>query len=213
QGELEHCRVKRFYSRTNKNAFTHAIAKHQQHERLLHRNHEENRVLATAGEGSIAQASSKEGEQPSLHFVDQELLPNCPPEAHYQIAQSKKYYWDISAWLSQNRNDVALKDFLPKLKNHILGCLFGNNNKEFTQVQCNGLVFIHNCIYRHKVLHINYTTYDLWREQDSINPHTHADINPRTHADIMVLSHKDDSNDNAYPYWYARVIGVFHVEM
>ncbi|KAF8546009.1 hypothetical protein OG21DRAFT_1587857, partial [Imleria badia] len=39
-GELEHRRVKRFYSRTNKNAFTHAIAKHQQRERLLHRMHE-----------------------------------------------------------------------------------------------------------------------------------------------------------------------------
>ncbi|KAF8551672.1 hypothetical protein OG21DRAFT_1486775 [Imleria badia] len=78
---------------------------------------------------------------------DQEPLPNCPPEAHYQIAESKKYYWDISAWLSQNRNDVALKDFLPKLKNHILGRLFGNNNKEFTQAQRNRLVFIHNHIY------------------------------------------------------------------
>jgi hypothetical protein len=45
----------------------------------------------------------------SLHFVDQEPLPNCPPEAHYQIAQGKKYYWDISSWLSQNRNDAAVK--------------------------------------------------------------------------------------------------------
>lgn len=73
----------------------------------------------------------------------------------------------------------------------------------FTQAQRNGLTFINNRIYQHKVLRVNYTTYDLRRAQDSVNP--------RTHADIMVLSHEDD--DNAYPYWYARVVGVFHVEV
>ncbi|KAF8546525.1 hypothetical protein OG21DRAFT_1479665 [Imleria badia] len=112
----------------------------------------------------------------------------------------------VSIWRYGTTDNYSTQvDFLPKLKNHILGCLFGNNNKEFTQAQRNGLVFIHNRIYRHKVLRINYTTYDLRWEQDSINP--------RTHANIMVLSHKDDSNDNAYPYWYARVIGVFHVKV
>jgi len=96
--------VKRFYSRTNKIAFTRAIAKHQQRERLLHKIREGNR--AAAGE-STAHESGREA--PSLHFVDQELLPNCSPNVHYQIAQSKKYYWDITTWLSHNRKDMALE--------------------------------------------------------------------------------------------------------
>ncbi|KAF8148263.1 hypothetical protein B0H34DRAFT_668897, partial [Crassisporium funariophilum] len=58
-----------------------------------------------------------------------------------------------------------------------------------------------NHIYRHKVLRINYTTYDLRRSQDSVNP--------RTHPDIMLLSHDSES----HPYWYARVIGIFHVDI
>lgn len=66
-GELEHRRVKQFYSRTNKIAFAHGIAKHQQRERLLHK----------------------------MHEPAHELLPACPPEARYQIAQSRKYYCDI----------------------------------------------------------------------------------------------------------------------
>jgi hypothetical protein len=48
---------------------------------------------------------------------------------------------------------------------------------------------------------MNYTTYDLRREQDSINP--------RTHADIMVLAHEEDAS--WHPYWYARVLGIFHM--
>jgi hypothetical protein len=59
-------------------------------------------------------------------------------------------------------------------------------------------MLVKNRIYRHKVLRINYTTYNVRRAQDSLNP--------RTHSDIMVLSR----DDNDHPYWYARIIGIFH---
>ncbi|KZT09035.1 uncharacterized protein LAESUDRAFT_647751, partial [Laetiporus sulphureus 93-53] len=67
------------------------------------------------------------------------------------------------------------------------------------------LHFENNKLYFHKVCHINYTTYDMWHVQDSINPHTHADI--------MLLVHEDDDNNEAgkHPYWYACIINVFHV--
>ncbi|KAG6329626.1 hypothetical protein ID866_9463 [Astraeus odoratus] len=198
-GELEHRRVKRFYSRMNKINFTVGIAKHQQRERLLHRMCEENHA--------IEEASAMDQGRPSLHFVDQEPLPNCPLEAHYQISASKKYYWDLGVWLSRNKKDMALENFLPKLKNHILAHLMPGNETddelEFTQAQQNALGFINNRIYRHKVLRINYTTYDLRRAQDSLNPHTHSDI--------MVLSQED--SEHPHPYWYARIIGIFHVDV
>lgn len=208
-GELEHRRVKRFYTWTNKISFTHAIAKHQQRERLLHQIREQNRTVGQAIAGNAAQESARDTvpNNPSLHFVDQEPLPNCPPELHYQISQGKKYRWDLSAWLSHNKNDLALMDFLPKLKSHILGRLIpgsmAKDEVEFTTAQRNALLLINNCIYRHKVLRINYTTYDLRRAQDSLNP--------RTHSDIMILSHED--LENAHPYWYARIIGIFHVDV
>ena len=46
-------------------------------------------------------------------------------------------------------------------------------------------------------------TYDLWRGQDLVNP--------CTHADIIVLSNEETVAP--YPYWYACVIGIFHVFM
>lgn len=49
---------------------------------------------------------------------------------------------------------------------------------------------------------VHYTTYDLRREYDTINP--------RTHADIMVLSGESMPR---HPYWYARVLGIYHMNV
>ena len=38
-------------------------------------------------------------------------------------------------------------------------------------------------------------------------------INPRTHPDIMVLSGEDRGNLDLHPYWYARVLGIYHAEV
>ena len=35
-------------------------------------------------------------------------------------------------------------------------------------------------------------------------------INTCTHSDIMVLANHDEDPENSHPYWYARVIGIFH---
>jgi hypothetical protein len=48
-------------------------------------------------------------QRPSLHFVDQDPLPYCSPESHYQISTSKKFHWDITAWLGKNSDDIAVQ--------------------------------------------------------------------------------------------------------
>ena len=58
-------------------------------------------------------------------------------------------------------------------------------------------------MYRHRLLRVNYTTYDLRRESDSINPRT-------DHRDIMLLS---SSNGKDHPFSYARVLGIFHANV
>jgi hypothetical protein len=62
---------------------------------------------------------------------------------------------------------------------------------------------VNDRIYASKVLHVNYTTYDVRRGQDSMNP--------CTHCDVMVLSPETDPD--AHPFWYARVLGVFHTDV
>lgn len=41
------------------------------------------------------------------------------------------------------------------------------------------------------------------RDQDSVNP--------RTHSDVMVIS--PETGPDAHPFWYARVLGIFHTEV
>jgi hypothetical protein len=72
----------------------------------------------------------------------------------------------------------------------------------FTDQDRQKVLFHNNRIYCHKTLRVNFTTYDCRRDQDTINP--------RTHSDIMVLADEDEDADNSHPYWYARVIGIFH---
>lgn len=64
-------------------------------------------------------------------------------------------------------------------------------------------MFTGNKIYRHRLLRVNYTTYDLRREFDTINPRADR-------QDIMLLSDQDVEN---HPYRYARVLGIFHANI
>ena len=87
----------------------------------------------------------------------------------------------------------------------MLGREYDSDEHSFTAQECNALVFMNNRIYKHNILRVNYTTYDLRRAQDSLNP--------RTHADFMTLSHEDlDDMDprKTFPYWFGRIMGIFH---
>lgn len=59
-------------------------------------------------------------------------------------------------------------------------------------------------LYHHNLMRINYTTYDVRRKQDNINPRT-------PHRDIMVLGETEHNTD--HPYLYGRVLGIFHANV
>ncbi|KZO91315.1 hypothetical protein CALVIDRAFT_521792 [Calocera viscosa TUFC12733] len=56
-------------------------------------------------------------------------------------------------------------------------------------------------IYWHPAIRLHYTTYNLGCGQDYINPNT-------DHCNVMMLS---GSEEEEHPYWYVRVLWVFHV--
>ncbi|EIW82686.1 hypothetical protein CONPUDRAFT_38927, partial [Coniophora puteana RWD-64-598 SS2] len=76
---------------------------------------------------------------------------------------------------------------------------------DYSSEQLSSLVISKNKVYEHKTLHVNYTTYDLRRKQDTINP--------RSRADIMVMSQDSPSDAGVHPYWYARVTYIFHLKV
>ena len=99
------------------------------------------------------------------------------------------------------------QNFLPRLQDHLLervlnpgfapeGVTFGDGDRRKVTIQ-------NDRIYRHKVLQVNYTTYDVRRNQDSMNP--------RTRSNIFTLARPLD--EPHHPFSYARLLGVFHADV
>ncbi len=71
-----------------------------------------------------------------------------------------------------------------------------------------------NRMYQHKLARFYYTTYDVRRSEDVINPRT-------SHSNVMLLSSSEsetNKKDNlhetwTHPFLYARVIGIYHVNV
>lgn len=72
----------------------------------------------------------------------------------------------------------------------------------------NSVLFKNDCMYSHHLGRFNYTTYDARRAQDVINPDT-------SHCDIILLANTNntDSGTLDHPFLYARVLGVYHVNV
>lgn len=64
------------------------------------------------------------------------------------------------------------------------------------------MIIPNNVMYSVQTMQVHYTTYDLRREYDVINP--------QTHGDVMVLS---GERNPRHPYWYAQVLRIYHMEV
>lgn len=94
---------------------------------------------------------------------------------------------------------------MSKLKDHLLNRLLGrgfdgDDPQVFSEGERNSVWIANNQIYSVKTLSVNYTTYDVRRDRDTINPDGRNFV--------MVRSPEDGSD--LHPYWYAQVLGVYH---
>lgn len=118
------------------------------------------------------------------------------------------------------------QNFVPKLKDHILPRIKyllreeAASNPNMNQQQGgqfsvgeydsnlrgrDAVFFQKDRMYRHHLARFNYTTYDVRRAQDVINPAT-------SHRDVMLLA--DTAGDSSdHPFLYCRVLGIFHVNV
>ncbi|KIK75878.1 hypothetical protein PAXRUDRAFT_18604 [Paxillus rubicundulus Ve08.2h10] len=186
-GELEHRRSKRRFPRSGKK--------------------KGGMVRSIANQEAIERFIRKVNDSREKFTLQNEPVPRRlrdSPSEHYHIAKSSRKSEDITAWLVERSGDPAFEDFLPGLQAHILGRVRGlaydGDEHIFSEEDRRCISINDNKIYWHSMLRVNYTTYDVRREQDTINP--------LTHADIMVLSHEDE---RTHPYWYARIVHIFHV--
>jgi hypothetical protein len=59
-------------------------------------------------------------------------------------------------------------------------------------------------MYKHNIMRINYTTYDVRRAEDVIHPGT-------SHHNVMILNPSWPSS--GHPFLYAHVLGIYHVNV
>lgn len=83
------------------------------------------------------------------------------------------------------------------------------NSAELSWQDRQEVQFQANRIFRHKVLRVNYTSYDLRRSQDSMNPRTQPDVM------LPALDFDPDTgiSPSGHPFAYARILGVFHADI
>ncbi|KAJ7331379.1 hypothetical protein DFH08DRAFT_708356, partial [Mycena albidolilacea] len=213
QGELEHRRVKRYYARTNKNHAVRQITQLERRETALLRIASRARSSAqrkvnptTATPVPQNHKRNLRNRETYISFAESESLPYTTSDEHHHISPSRNFPLHLTAWLAKNRDDPAIKDFLPKLQEHLLGRLshpdWTGDGNEFTSGQRHRLVVKNERVYTHKILRINYTTYDVRRGQDCLNP--------RNHSDVMFLAADDDAT---HPFSYAQIVGIFHADV
>jgi hypothetical protein len=96
------------------------------------------------------------------------------------------------------------------LRQEVLDTEAGSDPPQTTQgldMDRNSIFFKGNRMYIHHLARFNYTTYDVRRSQDVINPGT-------SHRDIILLANNTGNNgDSNHPFLYARVLGIYHVNV
>jgi hypothetical protein len=81
---------------------------------------------------------------------------------------------------------------------------YAGNEHEFMDVDRDTIIIEQNHLYEHKTIWFRLTTYDRSRIEEMANL--------CSHADVMVLAHEDnDEAAPAFPYWHARIVGIYHV--
>ncbi|KAG2057274.1 hypothetical protein BDR06DRAFT_980942 [Suillus hirtellus] len=129
------------------------------------------------------------------------------PQLHHHIGRSEKSFDELGHYLRRHAGDPAIKDFLLRLKDHILDCIgspgISMENSAHPDQEKSSILFKCNRLYHHNLVRFNYTTYDVRRAQDVINPRT-------PHHNIMLLQHAEGHDDK---YCYAQVLGIHHINV
>lgn len=117
------------------------------------------------------------------------------------------------------------QSFLPKLKKHLLPRIQAVLDSEqetttfdnipcistapgsFTETAHDFVFFKSDCIYRHKILRFNFTTYAVRRRTDIVNPGTSR------HNVMLLADSANGSTSNSHPFLYARVLGAYHANV
>ena len=102
----------------------------------------------------------------------------------------------------------CFQNFIYKLRVHLISRLLGkgldgDDPHLFTDEERSSVQVVNNTIYSASQLSVNYTTYDVRRDRDTINPSTHP----------FVMLRSPEVATGIHPYWYAQVLKIYHANV
>ncbi|CDO68696.1 hypothetical protein BN946_scf184652.g23 [Trametes cinnabarina] len=123
---------------------------------------------------------------------------------HHSIAKEQRNAITLRQWQYENTGDVSITDFSRHLRAHLFARLRADR-PSLVLIDSDHVVISQGCIYPHATLQVNFTTYDLQRDQDVIHVGTDKTA-------VMVLSCPPGSIEGATtpPWTYARILGIYH---
>ncbi|KAJ3575441.1 hypothetical protein NP233_g1093 [Leucocoprinus birnbaumii] len=184
--EQSHRQVKQLYGLTNKQKPAHQIGARYIRQRVLHK--------------------AKEEELEEIH-KDSQLFAQ-----HHIIPHNLDEPIDMYSFVSNNPDDPAKKNFIQKLREHILGRIMsrpfdGDMHDDFSNADRNTIRIRNGRIYRHRTFRVNYTTYDVRRDHNTLFTRNQPFCMVPTPAAVLAEDPK------AHPFWHAQVLGLFHAEV
>ncbi|CUA77715.1 putative ubiquitin carboxyl-terminal hydrolase FAF-Y [Rhizoctonia solani] len=192
-GEMQHRRVKGLFGRTNKQKdATSQITSMERIQSALQRIREDLDILY-----------SPLASRPSFSTPNDtgSLASNLAGYQHYDIAVSHKDFIHLPTWLSRFSNDPSTHLFFPRLRSH----LFSRLDPMGTRVleTHHGFQIQYDRLYKHAIVGVNYTSYDMRRCADCVHPSTERQF-------VLV---KAPNTVSGHPFYYARVLGIFHANV
>ncbi|KAG5635206.1 hypothetical protein H0H81_012056 [Sphagnurus paluster] len=159
----------------------------------------------------VDQHEALQFDQSANAAAEHEEIANALLDKHHIMSNLCKKPLNMYAFVTEQHNgqlDPAKKGSIPKLQEHLLARLLGrefngDDHEDFTDEDRNNIHIIDNKMYSVQLFHVNYITYDIRRASDTINP--------CTHCHVMVCS--PETGPNVHPFWYAQVLGIFHVRV
>ena len=80
------------------------------------------------------------------------------------------------------------------------------SNKSLALGDWQAVVLKHDRFYKHNIMRLNYTAYDVRWEEDTIHAGT-------SHCNVMTLNSTFAEDSRKHPFCYARILGIFHANV